>query len=221
MVWMNLVYTFICRKYLEKKSDRTIKSMEYILVLMQYESLKKWGSPLLRDPIYFDGENIRVVFISDLLRVMPPTVLGTDGFHSGREMDRYIKLLNKYKTNSESELRNMALEFLNSGLIEDKYITIGEYNNIIMRMIARLKANKKKYAWRAIFRVIIGLFAFAFFLGVVPLLIRLIIQNNSKNMSDFLALLIIFTIFGLPWLIWTWRWVQPTQFEIENGYLND
>ncbi|MGL6121001.1 MAG: hypothetical protein ACRC0V_10885, partial [Fusobacteriaceae bacterium] len=99
MLWMNLVYTYICTTYLEylkKKEKRSIRAIEYILVIMHHESLKKWGKPLLRYPIYIDGEEVRIFYISDLLRVMAPTMLGTDGIHSGREMDRYSKMLNKY-----------------------------------------------------------------------------------------------------------------------------
>ncbi|MGL5041765.1 MAG: hypothetical protein ACRC6X_01515 [Culicoidibacterales bacterium] len=221
MLWMDLVYSHICRKYLEylkEKEKRSIRSIEYILVIMHHESLKKGGKRLLRYPIYIDGEEVRIFYISDLLRVMPPTMFGPDGIHNGREMDRYSKMLNKYKKMPEEEVKEQALNIVNMGYLPQKDVVFRKYNNKYMRILARQRANKRKYPYKALLKFLLGLFNYGPTTLLIGLLIQLLVFKDRTNIPDLAYISVVNLIFLPPWIIWTVRWSKPTSFERENGY---
>ena len=223
-------YTSICCTYLKKNKMATIEDAEKVLFLMQYDRFKKEKRLVYEGMTYISEKGIRITYISDLLRVMPPTELGfypsrptvllrRPSFHTILRNEKEAK---EYAKLSFEEINEKVNAIIENEKLSRWDFTFKKYKNKKRRIQARYKArvSSKKSS-----KDMLELFGF-FFLGIfvmmmimfnIALLIKIVIGTVEKG--EILMCIVLLLLVLIPWLIEFYRWTRPTDFEIENDYL--
>lgn len=226
IIWMNHIYLYICSSYINK--NKRIDVLEAILLLMQIESIKNFGCPFYKYKTYIYDGNIRIPYLSDLLRISPiVTIPYGRHFYGPRRMDKYVNMFKKYRNISEEEVFN-RVEASIKELECSNYIVLKEYRNSWMRRRARLTINEgKKGVFPYIMRIIIGMLTFVYLFGFIMLNLAIHFHtefsaylNHDINIeilkSTNILVFIITVILSIIWLLWTWQWIKPTRYELDG-----
>jgi len=231
---MNLeaVYTTVCYKYLTKNKEATIEDAEKILFLMQYARLKEENRTVYDERTYINEEGIHITYISDLLRVMPPTEMSsypsliTYGVWQNRPsihtVIRNEKEAEEYAKMPIAEIAKQVNEILQTEEFDRYYFVHKTYQNRRMRLQARFYG---RICTRTKFKDIIKFFSYVFLLmmlclftmGGLAILLRAIFF--TIKLEDIYVFISFYLSVFIPWLIITYKWTRPTIFEIENNYL--
>lgn len=216
---MNIIYTTICSQRLSK---RKVETVEYLLLLIQQESIELGMKPLICNPIYIDENTVRIKYLSDLLRVRRNMVIHYKGFNGNEMMKKYLKILSKYIKLSDAEIEKKALQLISKDDLDSKYFLYEKYDNIIMRKIARIEANRDIHS--------IASFIRTFFVTIPAIIISVAIllgfymiyfeSRVDKDISILFPFLLIDSVFIIIFIIWSWIWSKPTEYEI-NQHNND
>lgn len=217
-IWMHKIYNYICSYYLIKNPNSIFK-LECILFLMQIESIEKYGKLFYKYKTYVYQKQIRIPYLSDLLRVSPIILLSNDHIYGTKKIDKYLKMFKKYSKLSENEIYE-KIDSIISKNIYKKYWSCSVYENGNLRRIARLRVNhESRGILKSLLRKIFGFLSFAYLFGLLCCkYYEYIFSEEIKvDFQDITQMFIILTlIFGIIWWIWTWKWMQPTEYEILN-----
>ena len=230
--YMNKVYYYICYKYLHGKPERKIENLEKILFLMQHQSLRESNKFFLRYKIYIYNDEIRIRYISDLLRVSPIIDFGGDGMAYRKSMKYYQKKLVYFSKLSDDKLDERVKKIIEKGDLEEKYFVFEKYRDNRMRRIARLKMTEQKYhftgsieygilAGISLRKAISMCLIMTFLIPALLCLPLLITSGSILYFKYFMIFFIIASIFIIIYSMWNYLWMRPTKYEIENGYLEE
>lgn len=136
-MWMNVVYTLLTENLYKKRS---VEIIEYLVFLVQIESLNYY-KPFIPYKIYIFNNQIRIPYLSDLLRINKPIYIMYNGYNLDK-FDRYLKLFNEYNKMTDDEIKQTAIEVINKGELNKKYFIYCEYNSKKYSYLARITYNR-------------------------------------------------------------------------------
>ncbi len=220
--WIHEIYIYMCSSYL-KDNPNKIDQLMRILFLIQINSLKTKGKPFYRYKTYFDGKKVSIAYLTDLLEISPIIVFSNDHIYGNRKMKSYLKFFKKYIKMSEQDIINKINQYIDNNKA-GKYYKISSYTNHNLRRIARLKINNEtKGIVKVILRKFLGFLALSFMMPLIGIVYLFEINFSVGKLSnqDLLQIIIVLSIlsfiFGAIWWLWTWRWMQPTEYEISKN----
>ena len=214
---MMVFYAVLCEKL---KNKRPLKIMEYLVFLVQCDSLSKFKSPLIPYPIYIFRGEVKIPYISDLCRVSNIFFISGSGYNEIFNPDKNkIKLFNKYKKFTNEEIETLALKKIQEIDKNSKCFYFSEYENKWLRLKARHVSNEMNHIFGlyvkrmlATLVVSLSLMYMCIFLGMVFNLSVI----EKLDLSRIFGTFIIFIVMLLFYFAWTWKWTRPT--EIEKNY---
>lgn len=223
MEWtVNYVFGSLCYSYLcsGKKQDRTIPKLEKILFLMQDESLKMYGIPLIPYEIYYFNNKIYIKYLSDILRVSSPDGHSSHEFMEINEKYKYDEILTKkYMRFSVNELDNSIKKLIVEDSFDAKYYKFIEFKNEkFIRKCARFQVSY--------LGGIFALFGFIALGNLIVLLITIIMYFfnlltgiNIYPINEGVGTVVITSPALIVCYILLKKMIKPTKFEIKNEYL--
>jgi len=233
---MNLeaVYTTVCYTYLTKNKNATIEDAEKVLFLMQYNRMKKENRKLYDEKTYIRDDEIYIAYISDLLRVMAPTKMTIypslfaysiwQNHPSIHTVIRNEKKAEEYAKLPIDEITRKVNQIIETEELDSYYFVYKPYQNRKRRLFARYRGRmftrtnlKDTIKFFGYSLLMLLLFPFTMFGLIIPLRALFF----TIEIADIIVFTSIFLILFIPWLIITYRWTRPTDFEIENDYLSE
>ncbi|MGX8851077.1 hypothetical protein [Amedibacillus sp. YH-ame10] len=221
ILWIYKVYGFMGRSYFDK--NNSIEIFEDLLFLVQYDVLKQGKRSFLRGKIYLYDNKVRIKYLSDLLRVSSFHFFRPKGA-SLNSLNSYIEIMKKYMKLSDQEIVDKVMNIIKNEKLDEKYFEFKKYDSKPMRYMARISANGSENMYGFIRTYLVSVPTLAMFLALVFVSIYVAsvdIELFIKNLPIIAFFIVIeFVMIGI-WVIWTWKWMKPTKYEIENRYLND
>lgn len=206
------IYSTLGYVYFSKKSN--IGILEYIIFLIQYDSLNQ--SPFLKEKIYIDRYNIRIEYLSDLLRVGHFNYFLPRGANTST-LDKYVIELRKYMNLSDGDIQKKVFDIIDNVELNNRYFVYDKYSNKKLRILARLKIKSLEHAWKGYFRLILFAMLVGLFIAICisfPIAIyNDVYYVNIKLVSIVMIMEIILLII---YLYWTWLWMRPSKYELDN-----
>lgn len=229
--WMNYVYHMACTEKLHEDTKENIEVLEKVLLLAQYESLLKDGKPFLKYKIHIYEDNIRIKYISDLLRVSPINSFGSY-YVSFYSFVIYKKRVKKYMRLNDNKRDEKVAEITSKLDLDKKYFVFEKYRNKHMRRVARLRMREEgnKLTQKADsgkgrglnIRQALGLcICLPLLFMSILFTIECFVYEETARLTDLTTSLILSSVFLIPYVIWTLMWMRPTKYEIENEFLED
>lgn len=213
---MEHIYDYICLRFL-KKNNNNFQRLEKICFLMQFESLNKLKKPMFMCKIYLEGNNIKIEYLSDIFRVMSPDRFGYHRFGSVKKMDKYIKMIRKYKNLTDEELDKKIYEILNNAELSTHYFIQKKYKNKKMRYYARMISRSNTHLGLNVLKTLLGLICFIVLILTPVLYCSLKVLGFEvlplESLVTINNLIVILPILFL-WVTWTCLWLQPTKYEL-------
>jgi len=224
--WVATLYDYIVADYIKDKPEKAKDTMERILFLMQYDSiLNDKKKPMLPYKIYIYEDEIRVRYISDLLRVtreMGKFFVGGRSAPSWRGINaeyKYLELSKKYKKLAPNQIALRVERIIANETLSSKYFVFEKYEDKNMRKLARLNVFHLERPILFFFWLILTIYALVPYLTIFLISIYAIVDNTvvdkvlkARNIP-IIAFMIIITI---PWLIWTRKLTKPTEYELQK-----
>jgi len=231
---LSAIYTTVCYKYLTKNKEATIEDAEKILFLMQYTRLKEENRTVYDERTYINDEGIHITYISDLLRVMPPTEMSSypslitygvwQNCPSIHTVIRNEKEAEEYAKMPIDEITRKVNQIIETEELDNYYFVYKPYQSRKRRLFARYRGRmftrtnlKDTIKFFGYSLLMLLLFLFTMFGLIIPLRALFF----TIEIADIIVFTSIFLILFIPWLIITYRWTRPTDFEIENDYLSE
>jgi len=224
--WMATIYTYIVADYIKDKPENAKDTMERILFLMQYDSLlndKK--KPMLPYKIYIYEDEIRVRYISDLLRVtraMRYFAGAGSRFLSWRDINdkyKYLELSKKYKKLAPNQIALRVERIIANETLNSKYFVFEKYEDKMMRKLARLSVYELEHPILFIFWALLMVCTLTPFLAILLISIYAIVDNTVVDKvleARNIPIIIYMIIITIPWLIWTMKLTKLTEYELEK-----
>ncbi len=221
ILWLRKIYSYMGASYFSNKNNK-IEIFEYLLFLVQYEVLQNKNKSFLREKIYIDGNNVRIKYISDLIRVRPfgfVRALGEDI----DSLNEYVIIMKKYMAMGNSQIEKEVIHILSEKKLDERYFVFRKYKSSFMRCNARVFAHDVGY--KSFIRTYIlnlltiaMLFALLYSYLYISSVDKNVLQENIHIFMFFVIAEVILIIISI---IWTYLWSKPTKYEIENGYLEE
>lgn len=211
------IYIFgeLCSQYLEGKNNHTIEGIEMILLLMQFESLKKYQVPLLLFKIYIYDGRIYHEYLSEILRVAQSKHIIDERYRIWTYLKKYKydDMLKKYSKYSEEELNEMVENIVASKNLNEKYFIKGcPKKRKVLLFRARYTFNKRWLSYLLDYIAVPYLIIILFYI-MVPVLNKLNIAIAYEK-SDFLPIFILlFPFLLLDIVVKLYIILKPTKYE--------
>jgi|GEM_PF-1176692 len=224
--WVSLLYTYIVADYIKDKPEKAKDTIERILFLMQYDSLlndKK--KTMLPYKIYIYEDEIRVRYISDLLRVTRAMRLSTgagSSFPSWRGINdqyKYLELSKKYKKLAPNQIALRVERIIANEALNSKYFVFEKYEDKMMRKLARLSVYELEHPILFVFWALLMVCTLTPFLAILLISIYAIVDNTVVDKvleARNIPIIIYMIIITIPWLIWTMKLTKPTEYELQK-----
>jgi len=223
--WVSLLYTYIVADYIKDKPEKAKDTIERILFLMQYDSiLNDKKKPMLPYKIYIYEDEIRVRYISDLLRVTRAKRLfnGVTSFPSWRSIKdefKYLELSKKYKKLAPNQIALRVERIITNETLNSKYFVFEKYEDKMMRKLARLSVYELEHPILLVFWAVLMVFAVVPYLAIILISIYAIVDNTIMDKvleARNIPIIIYMIIITIPWLIWTRKLTKPTEYELQK-----
>ncbi len=226
------MYNFVVCSYSFGLRERTIEDIEKIIFLANCYVLEKYNRPMLKYKTYVYDNKIYLKFLSDLLRVMSYSDSNSAPMPTARDVKEgekynYKKVIERYSKLDGDELNRQINEIISQKRFAGKYIVYGKNESNIMRYFARNSAWIYSH-WSSILKWMLGwlsvgmicawiVYGVANFLTLFGFYIDALYTIGN----EIIPLMFFSVVTIVPWCLMTLRAIQPTKYEIENGYLNE
>jgi len=224
--WMATLYDYIVADYIKDKPEKAKDTMERILFLMQYDSiLNDKKKPMLPYKIYIYEDEIRVRYISDLLRVtreMGKFFVGGRSAPSWRGINaeyKYLELSKKYKKLAPNQIALRVERIIANETLSSKYFVFEKYEDKNMRKLARLNVFHLERPILFFFWLILTIYALVPYLTIFLISIYAIVDNTVVDKvleARNIPIIVFMIIITIPWLIWTRKLTKPTEYELQK-----
>ena len=224
--WVATLYDYIVADYIKDKPEKAKDTMERILFLMQYDSiLNDKKKPMLPYKIYIYEDEIRVRYISDLLRVtreMGEFFVGGRSAPSWRGINaeyKYLELSKKYKKLAPNQIALRVERIIANETLNSKYFVFEKYEDKNMRKLARLNVFNLERPILFFFWLILTVYALVPYLTIFLISIYAVVDNTVVDKvleARNIPIIIYMIIITIPWLIWTMKLTKPTEYELQK-----
>lgn len=220
-----LVYKEICYGELKNKFNNKPAEIERILFLMQYNAFKNGRMRVYKYKTYIDGTDIRIKYMSDLLRVMPLTdiIIGDRyDYNEKKDIEKNREEVKNYTDLSDERLKEIVKWVIENEELDPKYFVYGKYKSKLMRASARLHYYAKRHPLAAAFHSALAAYLAAILIGLViglPIIQVSISKEYLYQMPYAIkGLIVMGGVPGIPWLLWSMKITKPTWYEKDKHY---